>query len=313
MSIFDISLQYNQNMDSKLQQFIEKDNCYFIHYANDGFYSGTCPAPRISCIVLYNLKTDKCVKFSIADHLDNDFTNVGLAEEEIFSDLYVFLKEHPNISFIHWNMQANGFGFKAIQARADKLGFDFPIPDNDHLFDLSSYVAYVAEKKLSIKQVLWFNSLLIGDDYLDGKTEAEYFNKGKFKEIFYSVDLKVRGFADVVKLIQEDKLKSEPPYQINDGLTKEERRQQALKIAAAREEMLRDMVNHNKRILNKKEKAFDDYLKNADKEVKAGIDRYFDKNGIEYEEEYYHDEGIFFFSFAHPIISLFANWFANRK
>ena len=75
-------------------------------------------------------------------------------------------------------MAAEGFGFKAIQARAKELGVDIPMPDSEHLFDLSSYVSYIAEKKLSIKQILWFNSLLIGDDYLDGKVEAEYFGKG---------------------------------------------------------------------------------------------------------------------------------------
>ncbi len=300
-------------MDKKLEQLINKDNTYFIHYASNGFYNGSSPAPKVSCIVLYNLKNDKCINFSISEHLDNDLRDIELAESELLTDFNSFVNQNSEISFIHWNMTAKGFGFNAIKARAEELCVEFPIIKEENLFDLSSYVAYVAEKKLSIKQILWFNSLLIGDDYLDGKTEAEYFDKRKFKEILYSVDLKVRGFADVVKLIQEDKLKIEAPYQINDGLTKEERRQQALKIAAAREEMLRDMVNHNKRILNKKEKAFDDYLKNADKEVKAGIDRYFDKNGIEYEEEYYHDEGICFFSFAHPIISLFANWFANRK
>lgn len=36
-------------------------------------------------------------------------------------------------------------------------------------------------------------------------------------------------------MIKDSKLKTEPPYENNDGLTHEERRQQALKIAQARE------------------------------------------------------------------------------
>ena len=135
---------------------------------------------------------------------------------------------------------------------------------------------------------------MIGEDYLDGKTEAEYFNAGKFEEIYYSVCLKVRGFADVVKLIQKNKLKSEPPYQINDGLTKEERRQQALKIAQAREEILRDMVNHNKKLLTRQEEAYEESIENYEPEV---------------EEEH----SLFFFDFDHPLISIFANLFANKE
>ena len=219
-------------MDNKLSSFLDKDDCYFIHYASNGFYNGSSPAPRISCIVIYNLKTDKGYRFLINDHTDGN--SLEQAEKLTLENFKMVFDKIPNVSFIHWGMNNNGFGFKAIQARAKDFGIDLPMPDNDHLFDLSSYVAYISEKKLSIKQVLWFNSLLIGDDYLDGKTEAEYFNKGKFDEIYRSVDLKVRGFADVVKLIQENKLKTDAPYRHDDGLTKEERRQQALKLAETR-------------------------------------------------------------------------------
>lgn len=156
------------------------------------------------------------------------------------------------------------------------------MPNNEHLFDLSSYVTYIAEKKLSIKQILWFNSLLIGDDYLDGKVEAEYFDKGLFEKIYNSVDLKVRGFADVAKLIQENKLKTEPPYENNDGLTKEERHREAIKRSQMREQMLRDIMEHNKRVMEEPEIIYEDY--------EVGI-----------------------FDPAHPILSLFCNWFANRK
>ena len=281
-------------MDKKLEQLINNENTYFIHYASNGFYNGSSPAPKVSCIILYNLKNDKCINFSISEHLDNDLIDIELAESELLSDFSSFVNQNSEIYFIHWNMTAKGFGFNAIKARADELCIEFPTIEEENLFDLSSYVAYIAEKKLSIKQILWFNSLLIGDDYLDGKTEAEYFDKRKFKEILYSVDLKVRGFADVAKLIQENKLKTEAPYQINDGLTKEERRQQALKIAAAREEMIKDMVNHNKRILKRKEQAFEEFVEN-------------------YEPEYEEEQGLFFFDSAHPILSLFASWIANRK
>lgn len=281
-------------MDKKLEQLINNENTYFIHYASNGFYNGSNPAPKVSCIILYNLKNDKCINFSISEHIDNDLRDIELAESELLADFNSFVNQNSEIYFIHWNMTAKGFGFNAIKARADELCIEFPTIEEENLFDLSSYVAYIAEKKLSIKQILWFNSLLIGDDYLDGKTEAEYFDKGKFKEILYSVDLKVRGFADVAKLIQENKLKTEAPYQINNGLTKEERRQQALKIAAAREEMIKDMVNHNKRILKRKEQAFEEFVEN-------------------YEPEYEEEQGLFFFDSAHPILSLFASWIANRK
>ena len=47
-------------MDKKLEQLINNENTYFIHYASNGFYNDSSPAPKVSCIVLYNLKYDKC-------------------------------------------------------------------------------------------------------------------------------------------------------------------------------------------------------------------------------------------------------------
>ena len=269
-------------MDNKLEQLLNKDDCYFIHYASNGFFNGSSPIPKISCINIYNSKTNKGYRFCIKDHLQGHSKEE--AEKLTLENFKLVFTRFPNVSFIHWGMNANGFGFKAIQARAKELGIDLPIPENDHLFDLSSYVSHISGKKLSIKQVLWFNSLLIGNDYLDGKTEAEYFNKDKFEEIYYSVELKVKGFADITKLIQENKLKSEPPYWINDGLTKEERCQQALKLAETREKMINDIYEHNKKIIVQSEND---------------------------EPEYEAD--LFYYNSEHPIISLFASWFANRK
>ena len=40
-------------MDKKLEQLINNENTYFIHYASNGFYNGSSPAPKVSCIVLY--------------------------------------------------------------------------------------------------------------------------------------------------------------------------------------------------------------------------------------------------------------------
>lgn len=282
-------------MDNKLQDFINRDDCYFIHYASNGFYNGTGSAPKISCIVIYNLKNDKGYIFNITDHLKGN--SKEQAEKLTLENFKLVFTKIPDVSFIHWNMTAEGFGFKAIQARAKELGVDIPMPDSEHLFDLSSYVSYIAEKKLSIKQILWFNSLLYGDDYLDGKVEAEYFDKGLFYKIYNSVNLKVCGFADVVKLIQENKLKTETPYQYNDGLTKEERRKQALKLAEAREKMINDIYEHNRKV-----QAHNERIMAHNEKIMEDIEP-------EYEEEH----SFLFFDFDHPLISMFANWFANRK
>ena len=258
-------------MDNKLRNFIDKDDCFFIHYASDGFYNGSSPAPKISCIAIFSESLKVIRVFSINTYIQSH--NIENSEKFLLKEFQSFLKVRQNVCFVHWNMNGEGFGFKALWARAKELGIKLPEIEEENLFDLSSYVAYLSEKRLSIKQILWFNSLLCGGNYLDGKTEAEYFNKGNFKDIDNSVKLKVQGFADVVKLIKEDKLKTEVPCKPNDGLTKEERCEQALKFAKAREKITEQYAN----------------------------------NEPECVEEY----SFLFFDFEHPWISLIANWVAN--
>lgn len=332
MSISDTCLWYADFMDKKLQDFLNKNNYFFIHYASDGFYNGSSPAPKISCIVIFNDKTTEKFRFCPVDYLKENSKEE--AERLCLNRFKEVIESKPNICFIHWNMNSDGFGFKAISARAKELGIEFPQISNENLFDLSSYVAYIAEKKLSLKQVLWFNSLL-DREFLDGKTEAEYSKLGKYEEIFESVNLKTAAFSMIVEEIKHNTLKTEKPFaEPNDGLTKEERRARALKIEAAREEMLQDIVNHNKLVLQKRQKALDKFLEKsnikAEKTVdkclddfeqkyeqqnKEFIEKHFEKLESEaesQEQEYEEEHSLFFFDFKHPLLSLFANWFGNK-
>ena len=291
MSDFGIYVVYPYSMDNKLQKFLNSNNCFFIHYASDGFYTASSPAPKISCIIILNNKKQEKYKFNIQEHTSNN--SLEQAEREMLEHFKTILEKSPDICFIHWNMMSSGFGFKAIRARAKELGVEIPQIKEENLFDLSSYVEYLAGKKLSVKQILWFNSLLYGDDFLDGKTEAEYFKKWRFDELLNSVDLKVQGFADVVKLIGDNKLKTEPQYRYNGGLTKEERQAQAFKIAQAREKMLNDIYEHNKRVQAQNERILEKFEN--------------------FEPEYIEEDEFFFFDSAHPWTSLFASWFGNLK
>lgn len=276
-------------MDSKLENLLKNKDCFFIHYASDGFYNEMSPAPRISCISIFNGSLDKRINFSIDNF--NQAKSVEDAEVMLLYDFKSFIELHPNISFIHWNMNGKGFGFNAIWARAKELEIELPEIKEENLFDLSSYIAYLSEKRLSIKQILWFNSLL-DRQYLDGKDEALYFSQRKFSEISASVSLKVVGLYYVVEELKKGTLKTEKVFaEPNDGLTKEERRQQALKLAETRDKMINDIYEHNKRIQKHNEEILDK-IEQAESES---------------------DEGVLFYDSAHPIISLFANWFANKK
>ncbi len=276
-------------MDNKLENLLKNNNCYFIHYASDGFYNGLSPAPRISCISIFKDQMQSRINFSIDNFKQTQ--SIEDAEKMLLYDFKSFLELKPDICFVHWNMNGKGFGFSAIWARAKELGIELPEIKEENLFDLSSYIAYLSEKILSIKQILWFNSLL-DRQYLDGKDEALYFSQRKFSEISASVSLKVVGLYYIVEELKKGTLKTEKVFaEPNDGLTKEERRQQALKLAETRDKMINDIYEHNKRIQKHNEEILDK-IEQAESES---------------------DEGVLFYDSAHPLISLFASWFANKK
>ncbi len=273
-------------MDTKLEQFLNCNDYYFIHYASDGFYNGSSPAPKISCIVIFNDKTTEKFRFCTVVYLKKNSKED--AESLCLKRFKQIIESKPNICFIHWNMDSDGFGFKAISARAKELGIEFPKISNERLFDLSSYVTDIAGKRLTLKQVLWFNNLL-DDEFLEGKTEAEYLNYGRYEEIFESVNLKTAALSMIVEEIKHNTLKTEKPFaNHNDGLTKEEKREQALKVAQMREQTFKDIAEHNRRILRKREETIERYS----------------------EEQ---EEGFVFFDSEHPLLSLFATWFGNKK
>lgn len=90
-------------MDNKLEQLLKQDNCYFIHYASDGFYNGSSPAPKISCIVIFNDKTTEKFHFCPVDYLKENPQEE--AERLWFNRFKQIIESRPNICFIHWNMQ----------------------------------------------------------------------------------------------------------------------------------------------------------------------------------------------------------------
>jgi hypothetical protein len=269
-------------MDKNLENLLNKEDNYFIHYASNGFYNGSSPAPKIACIVVYNEKNKIKGKFSISDYINEN--SIENSEKLLFIKFKNFLMEHPNISFIHWNMLADGFGFKAMYKRASEIEVELPKISRENLFDLASYIEYLAGKKLSIKQILWFNSVL-DENFLDGKTEAQYFNQNKFEEILNSVHSKVVGLACIVSYIKDNSLKTEKTFKSQvDCLTKEERQELDKKIIKSRNKILNDIVKHNRNIL--------DNIKQDN------------------EENSYN---FCLLDFNHPIISMIANWFGNKK
>ena len=269
-------------MENKLKNFLLNDNCYLIHYACDGFYTGYGSAPRVYGIVVNDFKENR-LKEVYLDHFSKN--DLHFAEIETLKNFAEFIGKKPYL--IHWNMNSDGFGFKALYARCRELGIEIEELNEENKFDLASYVEFIAGKKLSIKQILMMNYCLY-ENFLDGKKEVEAFNNRNYNAVIKSLEDKVLGLSDVVDNILNNKLKTEFPTRPDDGLTKEERRDLALKIAESRERMISDIEEHNRKVLEHNERV------------------------MEKSDAPTQEEGLLFYDSKHPIMSLFVNWFVNK-
>ena len=86
-----------------------------------------------------------------------------------------------------------------------------------------------------------------------------------------------------------DKKFNNSQYQNYYGLSKEERRRIAVEVAEMRQQMFRDILEHNRRVLKHNEHVLE-AISDCEQE----------------------DDMLFFFNSAHPLVSLFATWFANK-
>lgn len=271
---------------------LNDSNTWIIHYACNGLYDGSFPAPNISCIIVSNMSCKFKRKFYIKDYLGE--CNLKEAERLLLKKFADFINQNTDKYFVHWNMDNENFGFSAIKTRCKELDIEIKDISNENKIDLSKIVENLANKKLSLKQALMFNNMLF-DDFLNGKEELEAYIKGNYNAILESVHDKVIGIQMLIEVINENSFKSTFSTTSKSKYTQAERKQIDKELKRYREEMF----NNNKAVILKMQQDLEDY-----------------KNKIidSYEEDLAEENNgvIFVFDTGHPILSMFVNLFLNR-
>lgn len=196
-----------------------------IHYSCESFFNlpnGT--SPRITSIAIRYLENGQTDSFSI--HKTAERKGIPLIEikqhyDELELDMleeYMdYIARHQNYFFIHWNMRDINYGFKAIEHRymvlQNKIGKTsllYRISDTCKI-DLSMLLVkkyggtYIEDPKI---MKLIEKNQLTPRDFLDGKQEAEAFEKQEFIKLHLSTLSKTRVFDTFLSLAIEDTLKT---------------------------------------------------------------------------------------------------------
>ncbi len=169
----------------------KKQNIYSIHYSCSGFYNGGALAPSICCIAVYNIKTEEMHSFCLDNYIKKGYSLME-SERLLLKDFVEFFNKIGNSFFIHWLMDGETYGFKAIFARCLNFGIDNLELNNFIDFNLASC------SNFSLIDTLEENNCK-KVTVLNGKNEAIGFNNQNFKIVALSTKAKAIGLAELFK------------------------------------------------------------------------------------------------------------------
>ena len=202
---------YYKNMKNNISKLklLNSSNAFIIHYACNGLYNGTSPAPSISCIIVCNITCKNKRRFCINDYLGE--YNMKDAEKILLQNFANFINQNTDKYFVHWNMNSQQYGFGAIKTRCNEFGIEINSIPAKNKIDLSQIVEVIAKEKLTLRQVLFFNDIPF-EDFLNGKEELKAFYDRNFGKILESVHNKVIGLSMIIEDINKN---SQTTFQSN--------------------------------------------------------------------------------------------------
>ncbi|MFT9411549.1 hypothetical protein, partial [Liquorilactobacillus hordei] len=213
-----------------------REKYYVIHYTCDDFKK----SDTVTSIVISHFSDGETTSFSLdqtAKILDIQNTDLKTPETlnkvekkmlESFSD---FVKNHDNNNWVHWNMNSDSYGFKALELRAKVLKIqNFSVVNDDRKLNLSKLFAELYDrgfaKNPQMENLMKLNKISDPGDYYPGysnqddkMTEPKLFEQGKYKTIRLSCLRKVKILCHFLNLEIDKKLITLTPKRKLYGLS----------------------------------------------------------------------------------------------
>ena len=177
-----------------------KTQIYILHYSSSNIKEHPV---KISSITLSKYDEDAPVTFSITSK----------TEEEMLSEFFKYIENIPDKIYVGWNLKSIIYGTQVLERRyMELLGEKPPIIKN--VFDLDGIIEkkygkkYISHKPYGKLYNLLSQNKVSLIDFLPGKTEAELYEKNKFRKIEMSNSCKVMGIKKILELMFDNNLKT---------------------------------------------------------------------------------------------------------
>lgn len=200
----------------------ERRSIMLVHYSCESFYNRpNGSSARITSIAVRAFATGQTTSFSIHQMAERE----GIApdqiaqrydelEKQMLKEFSAYAKQHQDKSWVHWNMRDVNYGFPAIAHRSRVLGYTPSMPPEDKLFDLARTLYRLFGPRYAphprLKNVVGMNHIT-DLDMLDGKQEAEAFERGEYVKLHLSTLRKVDIVANILERVEDGRLKTAAP------------------------------------------------------------------------------------------------------
>lgn len=201
------------------QLFGDQQSVCLIHYACQSLDQNEREgSPRVTAVAVSNLQSGAVTSYSI--HAEAELARLAPVqilsrmdqlERTMLDKLFQRFADSPTTNFVHWNMRDEVFGFPAVALRFSVLGGRPAELAEARKVDLARLLIdiygarYVAPPRLL--SLARLNGLPTRD-YLDGKSEADAFERGAYAAVKRSTLVKLQLILDVLHLAHEGTLRT---------------------------------------------------------------------------------------------------------
>lgn len=195
------------------------DNVAIVHYSSESLNDANSGySARITSIVVHRPSLDSTHSFAI--HLSAEKHHIpkeqiaesyDRLEKDMLREYFDFIRRHPGLLWVHWNMDNVIYGFDCLrhryQVQTGEVAPNFDDSKKQNLWSLvkATYGAKCVRHP-HMKSLMEENGG-IRRDFLSGAEEAQAFPSGEFAKLHKSTIAKVYWFADVIRLMKDRKLR----------------------------------------------------------------------------------------------------------
>ena len=201
--------------------FGNSHNTWAIHYACENFDNRIGRSPRVTAIAVCNLHTEESCSFSLhhtaesvgitKDRIEENYDEI---EQQMLRKFFMWLQNHKEDFYLHWNMKDAKYGFQAIEHRYLTLTQEKEQPyqvNHSQKTDLARLLQdiygpeYIENPR--------FNNILkknncIPEGFIEGKYEPLAFQEKRLLEIHNSTVAKARVIRHIATQTQHQRLKT---------------------------------------------------------------------------------------------------------